>query len=78
MIDVQTSSQGEHYIKEPHLLPIDLYISNILIKGIYHANNVKISPLKKKCSLDFEAFDTDLDEYIKRFPLFFTQKPEKI
>ena len=53
-------------------------ISNILIKGIYHANNVKISPLKKKCSLDFEAFDTDLDEYIKRFPLFFTQKPEKI
>ena len=53
-------------------------ISNVLIRAIQHAYNIKISPLKDGISLDFEAFDTDLDDYIARFPYFFKQLPLKI
>ena len=43
-----------------------------------HANNIYISPLKEGVSLDFEAFDTDLDDYIERYPDFFEVRPYKI
>lgn len=53
-------------------------IANILTKSIMHANGIYISPLKDGISLDFEAFDTDLDDYIKKYPDFFKVKPYKI
>jgi len=53
-------------------------IGNMLAFSIYHAYNMKLSPLKKGCSLDFEAFDTNLNDYVKNFPTFFKEKPEKI
>ncbi len=53
-------------------------IANILTKSIMHANGIFISPLKDGISLDFEAFDTDLDDYIKKYPDFFKVRPYKI
>lgn len=53
-------------------------IANILTKSIMHANGIYISPLKDGISLDFEAFDTDLDDYIKKYPDFFKVRPYKI
>ena len=53
-------------------------IANVLTKAIMHANNIYISPLKEGVSLDFEAFDTDLDDYIERYPNFFEVRPYKI
>ncbi len=53
-------------------------IANILTKSIMHAYNIRISPVKEGVSLDFEAFDTDLDEYIEKYPDFFKEKPCKI
>ena len=53
-------------------------IANILAKSIMHANGIFISPLKDGISLDFEAFDTDLDDYIEKYPNFFKVKPYKI
>ena len=46
-------------------------IASILTKGIYHSYNIPLKPLKQGLSLDFEAFDTNLDEYIKNYPNFF-------
>ena len=53
-------------------------IANVLTKAIMHANNIFISPVKDGISLDFEAFDTDLDDYIKKYPDFFKVRPYKI
>lgn len=53
-------------------------ITNVLTKAIYHAYDMKISPVKEGKSLDFEAFDTDLDDYIKIYPDLFETKPHKI
>ena len=53
-------------------------IANLLTKSIMHAYGVHISPIKSGISLDFEAFDTDLDEYINNYPNFFKEKPYKI
>ena len=53
-------------------------VANVLTKAIMHANNIYISPLKEGVSLDFEAFDTDLDDYIERYPNFFEVRPYKI
>lgn len=53
-------------------------IANLLTRGIMHCYGLKISPVKEGCSLDFEAFCTDLDEYIKKYPTFFEKYPSKI
>jgi len=53
-------------------------ISSIITKGIYHAYDMKLSPVKQGMGLDFEAFDTDLEEYIKKYPTFFEKRPQKI
>lgn len=53
-------------------------IANILSKSILHAYDIEISPIKEGINLDFEAFDTDLDEYIKKYPSFFEKYPHKI
>lgn len=50
-------------------------IASVFTKAIYHNNYVEISPLKEGISLDFEAFDTDLDEYIEKYPTFFEKEP---
>ena len=50
-------------------------IASILTKAIYHSYGVNISPLKKGISCDFEAFSTDLDEYMKNYPNFFQETP---
>ena len=53
-------------------------VANVLTKAIMHAYNVHISPVKEGLSLDFEAFDTDLDDYIEKYPDFFEEKPYKL
>jgi len=53
-------------------------VANILTKSIYHAYDIKISPIKEATSLDFEAFYRDLDDYIQKYPDFFEYKPEKL
>ena len=53
-------------------------VANVLTKAIMHAYNIHISPVKEGISLDFEAFDTDLDDYIKKYPDFFEEKPYKL
>lgn len=50
-------------------------IANVLTKSIYNAYNINISPLKKGVSLDFEAFYSDMDEYINNYPDFFEKAP---
>lgn len=50
-------------------------VANLLTKSIYHAYNVKLSPLKEGRSLDFEAFYTNLDDFIEMYPYFFQIKP---
>ncbi len=50
-------------------------IANVITKAIYHSYNVKLSPIKPRHSFDFEAFYSDLDEFIKKYPKLFTTKP---
>lgn len=50
----------------------------ILTKGIYLANDMKVYPLKTGISPDFEAFDTNLQDYIQKYPDFFEKPPIKI
>ena len=40
--------------------------------------NLRISPLKEGVSLDFEAFYSNLDDYIKNYPNFFEKYPKKL
>lgn len=50
-------------------------ISNTFIRAIYKAAGIKTYPLKKGISLDLEAYCTNLEEYKKNFPDYFTKKP---
>lgn len=50
-------------------------VANLLTKSIYNAYNVKLSPIKDGQSFDFEAFYTNLDDYIKIYPDLFKIKP---
>lgn len=49
-------------------------IARLLTTAIYSAYNVKLSPPKKGISFDFEAFYSDLDDYIKKYPNLFSQR----
>lgn len=51
-------------------------ISNTFIRAIYKAMGIKAYPLKKGVSLDLEAYCTNLGEYKKNFPDYFSKKPE--
>lgn len=53
-------------------------IANILVKSIYRANDVKIGGLKDHTSLDLEAFCTNLDEYVEKYPYYYEMTPQKI
>ncbi len=50
--------------------------ADILSRAIYHAYNVKTYPLKENTSLEFEAYYSDLDDYIKNYPNYFEKPPE--
>ena len=65
-------SQGFPYVRGNNS------IATVLIRALQYSNNIEISPLKKGKSLDFEAFDTDLDTYIKNYPNFFEKTPKRI
>ena len=51
--------------------------AGIIAKSILHSYNMYISPLKEEKSIDFEAFYTDLNEFIKIYPELFEIKPYK-
>lgn len=52
-------------------------IARLLTASIYSAYGIKIFPPKKGISFDFEAFYTNLNDYIKKYPYLFTKKPMK-
>ena len=52
-------------------------IANLLTKAIYHAYGMEITPIKVGKSFDFEAFFTDLDEYIEKYPTLFEVSPHR-
>jgi len=53
-------------------------IANILTKAILHSYGIRISAPKENTSFDFEAFCSNLDDYIKNYPSFFEIPPHKI
>ncbi len=52
-------------------------IANVLTKAIYLAYGMKISPIKEGKSFDFEAFYSDLDDYIEKYPNLFEIPPHR-
>ena len=50
-------------------------ISNVFMKSVYKALNIKTYPPAKGISFDMEAFCTDLAEYRKNFPVYFEKPP---
>ncbi len=53
-------------------------ISSGLSKAIFQAYDIQISPLKKGISIDFEAFSTNMEDFVKNYSTFFKAKPVKI
>ncbi len=53
-------------------------IARLLTTSIYAAYGIKVFPPKKGVSFDFEAFGSNLDDYIKKYPNLFTKRPYKI
>ena len=53
-------------------------ISNTFIRSVYKSMGIKTYPLKKGVSLDLEAYCTNLEEYKKNFPYYFTKQPKII
>lgn len=51
--------------------------ANLLTKAIYHSYGMRLSPAKSGVSFDFEAFYSDLDEYIKKYPKLFEKQPKR-
>lgn len=51
--------------------------ANLFTKAIYKAYDIHLAPLKKGISLDFEAFYSDLEDYIRKYPTFFEKRPWK-
>lgn len=51
--------------------------ANVFTKAIYHSYGMKLSPIKEGKSFDFEAFCSDLDEFINKYPNLFEIKPSK-
>ena len=49
-------------------------VANLLTRSLLDSYGIKLSPLKKGVSCDFEAFYRDLDEYIKIYPTLFENK----
>ena len=52
-------------------------IANVLMRAMYKSLGIKTYPLKKRISLDLEAFCTDFNVYKKNFGDYF-EKPPKI
>lgn len=53
-------------------------IANGIIKAIYRAYDMEISPLKKGISIDFEAFTRDMEDFVEAYPSFYSVKPSKL
>lgn len=51
-------------------------LASVLTKAIYHAYNIQPQALKTGKSLDFEAFYSNLDDYIKNYPDLFKERPD--
>ena len=51
-------------------------LASVLTKAIYHAYNIQPQALKPGVALDFEAFYSNLDDYIKNYPDLFKEKPD--
>lgn len=52
-------------------------IARILTSSIYNAYDIQLTPLKDGVSLDFEAFYSNLDDYVKKYPKLFLVEPYK-
>lgn len=50
-------------------------ISNVLMKALYKSVGVKSYPPKKNISFDLQAYCTELEDYKKNFPKYFTKPP---
>lgn len=53
-------------------------IATVLTRAIEHSYGIDVSAVKKGKSLDFEAFDLNLEDYVALYPNLFVRKPEKI
>ncbi len=53
-------------------------IANVLMRAMYKSVGIKSYPLAKGVSLDMEAFCTNLADYKKKFPKYFSKPPEVI
>ena len=50
-------------------------IANLLTRSLMHSYGMKLSPLKPGISCDFEAFNKNLDDYIRIYPSLFEKNP---
>ena len=51
--------------------------ANLIVKSIYCAYDMKLTPAKIGISFDFEAFYSDLDEFIEKYPNLFEVPPSR-
>lgn len=51
-------------------------ITDILIKSIYESMNIQVDAWKKGLAPDLEAFVTPLDEFIEKYPTYFSSPPK--
>lgn len=52
-------------------------IANGIAKSIYRAYNMKLTPVKKGVSIDFEAFSRDMEDFVQKYTSFYQTKPKK-
>ena len=50
-------------------------VANLLTRSLMHSYGIKLSPLKQGVSCDFEAFNRNLNDYIKVYPALFEKNP---
>ena len=76
--DINKSVATIHWLidQESPFKNINGITANILTKAIYHSYGVKVTAFKKGVSPEFEAYYSDLDDYIKNYPNFFEKPPE--
>lgn len=53
-------------------------IANVLVKSIYRANDVKVTGSKEDVSFDLEAFSSELNDYVEKYPYLYDLPPRKI
>lgn len=53
-------------------------IASGLSKAIFRSYGIEISPLKEGVSVDFEAFSTNMEDFVKNYRSFYVSEPKKI